>query len=341
MSLLQFVSLPWNKVRIYTMNCKAIASFLRCIIPLFCLVLVLSACTTVMDDRETVEEPRYGSRVLLKPTVAVTDFENRANFNGRWKLGYGLAEMFTTELLDTGRFTVLERERINGLLDEIMRQGRNLFRPEGRVEQGRLKNTRYLISGAVTDFTVTGDLSGWFGVKQAKAKGRGSVARVALNVKVIDVESGEIITSVQKDAKASSGFFGAEINYKKMSFGGEAFFQSPLGRATRSAMRKTLKRILKELPREYWQPRIAEAGPDEVVINGGENVNLKEGVHFSVRDKGRDITDPITGNIIETVPGKVIGHVQVTEVKRRSARGIILDGKAYRGCFLEPGTSQR
>jgi len=323
------------------MKCREAALLVRYMIPVCCLAVVLSACTTVMDDRGAVAEPRYGSPVLLKPTVAVTDFENRANFSGRWKLGHGMAEMLTTELLDTGRFTVLERERIDGLLDEILRQGKKLFRPEGRIEQGRLKNVRYLISGAVTDFTVTGDVSGWFGVKQAKAKGRGSIARVALNVKIIDVESGEIISSVQTDAKASTGFFGAAINYKKMSFGGEAYFQSPLGRATRSAMRKALKRMLKELPREYWQPRIAEAGPDEVVINGGENVHLKEGVVFAVRDKGRDITDPISGNVIETVPGKVIGKVQVSEVKRRSARGIILDGKAYRGCFLEPVTSKR
>lgn len=318
------------------MKSPAVVSCRRTVFLWGLLACALSACTTVMDDRAPVAPPRYGAPVILKPTVAVSDFENLANFSGQWKLGDGMAEVLTTELLDTGRFTVLERERIDGILDEILRQGKKLFRPEGRIEEGRLKNTRYLISGAVTDFTVTGDVSGWFGVKKAKARGRGSVARVALNIKVIDIESGEIISSVQTDATASSGFFGAAVNYKQISFGGEAFFQSPLGRATTSAMRKAIRRILKDIPREYWQPRVAEAGPDEVVINGGENVRLQNLMEFVVRDKGRDITDPVTGNVIETVPGNVIGKVRVTAVNQRSARAMLLEGTAYRGCFLEP-----
>lgn len=49
------------------------------------------------------------------------------------------------------------------------------------MEKGRLKNAQYLIRGAVTDFTVVGDVSGWFGVQdKATIRGRGERARVAL-----------------------------------------------------------------------------------------------------------------------------------------------------------------
>jgi curli biogenesis system outer membrane secretion channel CsgG len=298
-------------------------------------VFIIAGCTTYMEDRHPPVKPRYGSPVRLKPVVAVTDFDNRANFSGKWNLGEGMAEVLTTQLLETDHFIVLERDQIETLLDEIIRQGRNLFRKEGRVDTGRLRNAQYLISGAITDFTVTGDASGWFGIKQAKARGRGSLARVALNIKVVDVETGEIIAAAQTDGKASSGFFGAEVNYRKLTFGGEAFFRTPLGRATAGAIRKAIGQIERDLPRQYWQPRVAEAGPDMVVINGGENVKVQAGIEFLVRGEGREITDPVTGNVIETVPGRVIGRIRVEQVKARSSHARVLEGQAYRGCYLE------
>ena len=64
-------------------------------------------------------------------------------------------------------------------MGEIARQGQDLFRPEGRVERGRLMNAQYLIRGAVTDFTVVGDMSGWFGVEnKGSLRGRSQRARV-------------------------------------------------------------------------------------------------------------------------------------------------------------------
>ncbi len=280
--------------------------------------------------------PPKSSRPVIKPVVAVTDFENQANFAGKWNLGSGMADVLTQQLLSSDRVTVLERRHMDSVLGEISRQGRDLFRRAWRVERGRLMNARYLIRGSVTDFTVSGDASGWFAAPGGRGFLRGSRARVSLYVTVSDVETGEIISSVRSEGSATSGGMGASLDYRKISFGGDVYFRTPLGRATEMAMRRAVARILRDLPTQYWEPRVAEGGPETVIINGGENVRLKIGEQFVVREEGRSVTDPITGHVIDTIPGRVIGRIQVQIVNPASAHAVILEGRAGRGDFLEP-----
>ena len=264
------------------------------------------------------------------------DFENKASFSGQWNLGQGMAELLVAQLMESERVVVIERRHIGDVVGEIARQGQDLFRPEGRVERGRLKNAQYLIRGAVTDFTVVGDMSGWFGVEnKGSLRGRSQRARVALVITVSEVASGEVLSSVQAEGDVSAGGLGVTVNYKQMNFGGDAFFRTPLGKATDRAMARAVKRILYELPSRPWEPRVAEVDGKDVVINGGQDVDLEEGDVFLVRESPRPVTDPVTGNVIDVKPGKVTGRISVSMVKEAAAYGVLEDGTARRGDLLE------
>lgn len=276
-----------------------------------------------------------GAPPVVKPVVAVTDFENRANFSGQWNLGGGMAEIMIERLMHSDEVIILERQHIDGVLAEIQRQALDLFRREGRAERGRLKNARYLIRGVVTDFTVTGDASGWFSSMGAKGRFRSARSRVGLYVTVSDVETGQIISAVRTEGTASSGGFSAHVDYKKVTFGGDAYFRTPLGRATRTAMERAVAQILGDIPRDRWRPRVAESGINRVIINGGENVGVKVGQRFKVRREGRIVTDPITGDVLERVPGAVVGTLEIKQVGPVSAHADLVDGEASRGDFLE------
>lgn len=296
--------------------------------------LGLSACRAPSSGPLISRRAPAGQR-MIQPVVAVTDFENLSNASGRWNLGSGMADLLTALLLDSGRVTVLERQHLDTVVGEILRQGTDLFRAEGRVVKGRLKNARYLVRGSVTDFTETGRASAGGGSSWLRLFGGGSRARVSIVMHISDVESGEIIASVRAAQSVSAGGGGGEGRYKNVSFGGEAFFRTPLGRATEAALRDAVRRILKELPPVAWEPRVAEAGEEYVVINGGANARLRAGDRFVVREQGREITDPVTGNILESVPGKIVGRLQVVEVKPVSAHATLLEGRARRGDRLE------
>lgn len=310
------------------MNRSACLSFARSVaVPLALAALV--SCASPRGGRRGAREP------MQRPVVAVVDFENKASFSGQWNLGEGMADMLVNKLMESERVVVLERQHIQDVVGEIVRQGQDLFRPEGRVARGRLKNAQYLIRGTVTDFTVTGDVSGWFGAPAAAVKGRGQRARVAMIVKVSDVASGEVLSAVKTEGEATAGGLGAAVNYKNVSLGGDAFFRTPLGRATEKALARAVKKILFDLPARPWQPRVAEVLDGRVVVNGGQDVGLRVGDEFVVRGAPREVTDPVSGNPIDVIPGKVSGRIRVEEVKATSAYGVFVEGAAGRGDVLE------
>lgn len=305
-----------------------IVSCLRALI-LGALTFLLSACAL------TRIQPGLGKKPVVKPVVAVSDFENRAGFKGQWDLGDGMAEVLINELIETERVTVLERKYLSDVIGEIRRQSQALFRTEGRVPAGRLKNARYLIRGVLSDFHVSGDKSGWFASQTSRFRVRGSSARITLNVYVVEVESGQIIGSAETTGRASRLGLGAAVEYKEVAFGGDAYFKTPLGKATRQAMQKAVREILQILHDEEWDARIASGGPHSVLVNGGKNVRLEVGEILLVRDEGSVITDPVTGDVLEELPGPVIGKIRVEVVDAISARALLLEGSAARGNRLE------
>ena len=94
-------------------------------------------------------------------------------------------------------------------------------------------------------------------------------------------------------------------------------------------------RFVLQEARERGDRPVAEAGPDLVVINGGENMGVREHDVFDVRAEGRTVTDPVTGNVLETMPGQVVGQVKVRVVRPASAHALLVSGSAQRGQLLE------
>lgn len=274
----------------------------------------------------------------VPPVVAVMDFENRASWAGQWNLSGGMADLLVAHLMETRKVVVLERQHLKDVLEELERQDSEHFRPEGRAQRGRLKNAQFLLRGTINDFTVIEEGSAGFWSSFLRIFGRGSRARVALTVKVYDIENGEVLAAVQSDGTVSSSGGGAEITYKQVTFGGDSFFRTPLGKATERALARAVRQVLEALPIDYWAPRVAEVTDLRegtlVVVNGGANAGVQVGDEFVVRDLPRMVTDPVTGNIIERPAGEVVGRVRVTDVLPKSAHAKLLQGLAARGHVL-------
>ena len=305
-----------------------------------CILTTLVGCQTPRRAANGTMLYPYRHGQAVPPVVAVMDFENRASWAGQWNLSGGMADLLVARLMETRKVTVLERQNLKDVLEELERQGTDLFRPEGRAQRGRLKNAQYLMRGTINDFTVIEEGSGGFWSSFLRIFGRGSRARVALTVKVYDIENGEVLAAAKSDGTVSSSGGGAEITYKQVTFGGDSFFRTPLGKATEHALDRAVDRILDTLPIDFWAPRVADVidlrEGTQVVINGGANAGLKVGDDFFVRDLPHIVTDPVTGNIIEQPAGEILGRVRVTEVLPQSAHAKILQGLAARGHLLEP-----
>jgi len=240
-----------------------------------------------------------------------------------------MADLLTSELVRSGNFVVVERQHLDKVLGEISRQKAKHFRAEGKVADGRLKNAHYLIRGVINDFSQIGGGSLFVIIRNLFLRSKGNRARVALTLTVVNVESGEIVNSLQCGAMAYATHGYAKGRYRNVDFGGDAFLKTPLGVATVNAIRRGVRGVVKKVPRTYWEPMIADVSGRRIILNGGRNRGYKAGQQYEVRGSGKPVTDPVTGDLLSIIPGAVVGTIRITQANEKIAYGQILRGTAF------------
>ena len=297
-------------------------------------LFIFSGCMTRM-----IKPAKPLSDDFIPSVISVTTFDNRSNFSGQWKLGDGMADLLTSELVISKNFVVVDRQQIHRIVGEIDMQRDQHFRQEGRTAAGRLKGAHYLIRGVINDFSQTSGSSLWFRIKNVLLGGNASKARVSLTLTIIHVESGEIVDSVQGSAYARARGAYVEGEYEGVRFGGDVFFATPLGIATANAIRSGVKEIIAKLPKNNWIPMIAKvsATGQYIIINGGENRGFQQEEIYAIRGKNQQVTDPSTGDILSILPGKILGTIKITSVEEKIAHAVPVSGKDFkRGQVLSP-----
>lgn len=300
-------------------------------------MLTLSACTSPrvgLPDPPTKDE--------VRPVMAVTSFENRSGFAGQWALGEGMADLLVSDLVASKHFVVVERRELNQVIGELNSQGSKYFRAEGKAAAGRLKNVQFFIRGVITDFGHVSQASLRSQTKQGTFGATGYTARVALTMTIVELESGQIVSSVSSDGYAEAGGGFAEAEYKGVRFGGDAFFRTPLGIATQDAIRRGLLEIVKHVPKSRWVSRVATMEGPRIFITGGSEQGQFVGMELDVLAADKPIVDPQTGDVIDLVPGPTIGRIRIDEVRERTAIATKISGREFEiGNRLRPVTPIR
>lgn len=253
---------------------------------------------------------------VVKPTIAVMKFENRARFPLKWDLGDGMADILVARLVKTGRFRVVERPEIDAVMRELEFQHSGATREHRRAALGRLKNVEYLIKGTITDFGHVGTKRGFFGTETWNVLGGTQRAVMGMVLYIVDVESGEIAASETIEESVKAGDTQVQAAYKNVAFGGSVFHRTPLGRVTAKAIDRAIRKISHVVAVRPWQPRVAQLSPaGEVILNGGRNRDVEVGTEYEVFELGKPIVDPETGDIIGESRGRCVGRVRVVAVQ--------------------------
>ena len=304
---------------------------------LFLLVLPLAGCLTTSSSKPL---PR-AIRPYKVPTIAVLNFENKAHFPYDWDLGEGVRELLVNELVQSGRFSVLTREDLGPILQELDLQDNPRFRQELRAKYGQLKNVQFLVKGALTDFThVAGG-----GVRGALNEagsliGLGSdvqTAVVSMTLYVIELESGEILASETLEERVYAGAVEMSGTYDKVAFGGSAFYRTPLGKATRGLMKRALSQVGDSIARERWHPRVIKTREDgRIFVSGGIDRALEVGSTWGVFRRGAELTDPETGDVLGHEDDVQVGIARLVEVKDKHSIAEVLENSG-----IAPGQTLR
>ena len=178
-----------------------------------CAVLALASAASLVWAKETGGKPR----------IAVLEFTNKAH--NQWWFDNGAAaaqDIFVTELVKSRKFTVIEREKINAIMQEKGLTVSGDIDPKTAMQIGKLLGVNYMLTGALTEYGNTDTNAHGPGVGRMPSFGvhkREFVA--AMNARLINVSTGEIVWAdeARKSESSSSvsvGGFGGGVHDDRM-----------------------------------------------------------------------------------------------------------------------------
>ena len=260
----------------------------RGVLPLLLLITVPALGT---------ETPAYTGP---KQVVAVLPFDNRVQgIPENWQLGEGLAEILITELIESGRFLLVERDAIQDIVKEQEAGMSGLVRKETAVPTGQLSGAQFMIKGAITEFNAEAGGGGLtIAFREAEAGTKSRTAYVGIDVRIVDNLTGQIHASYNASGEATAR--GASLaaviaNSDDFKIGASAFYSTALGIATRQAVEQVVAFILEESADIPWQGSVIQTRGSNVFVNRGASANVGEGNVFKLYSKGEPLIDPETG----------------------------------------------
>lgn len=200
----------------------------------------LSACTTAhvssSSGGPTISEVRAEPYQGPKKRIAVKPFEYKAA-KGAGNVGSGLSDMLTDSLFNTNRFILVERERLQDVIDEQDLADTGRFRQETVVPKGELEGAELLIRGSVTQF-------------EPNCRGgsllliSGKQACVSINLRIIDARTGRIVNSTTVDGTSGTGGVGLIFTTSPLPIGLGAWSKTPMEEALRNCIEEAVRHIV-------------------------------------------------------------------------------------------------
>lgn len=264
-----------------------------------------------------------------KVRVAVMNFDNNST-RGYWgdRLGAAAADELATQLVRSGRFTVIERREIDSVLAE------QDFGASGRVSAstaadiGKVIGAQLMVTGSITQFSVETKRVGIGGIG-----GSYTEAESIVDVRVVNTVTSEIM--VAAEGKGKKRMVGLQVN--DVSFE-QNFDVGVAQEALRPAIEEAVEEIVAQARSfEALKPVMPPASVvghrgDDYYIDRGENVGITVGQRFAVMSVVDEIKDA-QGNVLDQITDRT-GLLEVTRVLGQSSICRLVEGSAAEGDSL-------
>lgn len=179
-----------------------------------------------------------GDLLAEKPRLGVLRFTNRTSA-GWWSVSVArdLQDMLASELSSTKAFQVLERKEIGAVLSEQELSASGRVSKRTLVKMRKIKGAQFLVAGTVSAYerNVSGS-SGGVRVGPVRLGGKKEKTYIAVDLKVINAETGEIVETRTIEANAKGGGIGVGVNKGIFSVGGSTYKKTAVGKALRACI---------------------------------------------------------------------------------------------------------
>jgi curli biogenesis system outer membrane secretion channel CsgG len=173
-----------------------------------------------------------------KPRIGVAEFKNDTSA-GWWYGGAGtdLSSMLTNELAGTEKFRVVERSKLEHVLNEQDLGASGRVSKSSAAKIGRLTGAQYLVMGTVSAYSENASGGGGgIGFRGIHLGGKKQDAYMAIDLRVVDTETGEVAFTRTVEARASSyGISGSGYTHG-LSGGLGKYENTPTGKAIRACL---------------------------------------------------------------------------------------------------------
>jgi curli biogenesis system outer membrane secretion channel CsgG len=205
------------------------------------------------------------SYVGPKVRVAVADFDVKAA-KASGEIGSGLREMLVTALVNSNRFSVVDRQALAAVMQEQELGSSGAADPSAvGAQRGKIKTADLIITAAVTEFEPQAS-GGRAGIGGGGGIGRGALggllgaalnkAHMALDLRVVDASTSEVLSATRIQGSASDiagaimgGFFGG------WGLGGglSAYANTPMEKAIRICIVEAVRYVSQVIPPSYYK----------------------------------------------------------------------------------------
>lgn len=183
-----------------------------------------------------IDLPPYASK---KQIVAVLELQNLSQFDDP-RIGRGVSNMLITALVNTGRFTVVERNEaaLKKIFEEQKLGQSGAVTPQTAAKVGKMLGARLAVIGEVSEFGIR-KTSAFVGVGGTKT----ITTRVVIDARMVDTETAETVSAATGIGTAGTSTSGVALTFE---FGTAGFDETTIGMATRKAVNRVAVKFAQE-----------------------------------------------------------------------------------------------
>jgi len=202
---------------------------------------------------------------------------------------------------------------------------------------GNILPAQFLVAGSVTAQS-TADQGGGLSIGSGATSlnfGR-SGGDIELDLRLIDTRTSVVVAAFKVRHKMSTNTVGVATTVSGVSVGPNAFFNTPLGKATDAALADAVVQITRTLAAQPWRGQVVKYDSGTLWANAGGDGGVNVGDRFTVEHLGESLTDPATGEVLKENLVE-LGVVTITNVEPKIAWGTYqpsTPGDPARGDFL-------
>lgn len=250
---------------------------------------------------------------IARPTIAILDFDIEKNavvvtnnfiatgtVEDRTKM---LSSELVTFLVNTRKFDVIERNRINSILNEQEFSSTGMVDAQSAIQMGKLIGTDYMVMGKVEVVRAMRESKP---IPYTDYIKHTSIGDMIVNMRIVDTRTGKIVSA--KKVKTHSAIDGKQP--------AEVFLDQ--------LKEDTVRKMVVEVIDGVFPIKVIGFSGGSVFLNRGAGAtNFAVGDHLHVYQMGEDLIDPDTGESLGNAEVKIAEIVVSSIQPKKSVANIV------------------